>query len=154
MSVGFPVSRSTSTSATPATNEYVVPSCEYTSLATPIRPRPASAAAAAFVLGLISSGSSCPSKWHLDFLPWERQDVGRNACEIEKGMRAQIADTALDVQLAVWPNRQQAIMADRSRRMRADGDADAPHFVAVLLPGARGAFLPIEALGSAIERLL
>src|SRR5215831_3661930 len=38
--------------------------------------------------------------------------------------------------------------------MRADGDADTPHFVAVLLPGARSAFLPVEALGSAIERLL
>src|SRR5215471_5881471 len=37
--------------------------------------------------------------------------------------------------------------------MRADGDADAPHFVAALLPGARGAFLPVEALGSVIERL-
>src|SRR5262245_48051333 len=69
-------------------------------------------------------------------------------------MRAQIADTALDVQLAVWPNRQQPIVAGGSRGMCADGDADTPHFAAVLLPGARRAFLPVEALGSAIERLL
>src|SRR5947207_10163061 len=68
-------------------------------------------------------------------------------------MRAQIADAALDVQLAVWPNRQEAIVADGSCGMRADGDADTSYLVAVLLPGAGGAFLPIEALGSAIERL-
>ena len=89
----------------------------------------------------------------LDLLPRNREDVGRDASEIEQRVRAQIADASLHVQLAVGANRHQAVMTDRPRRVRADGDANTAHLVAAPLPGAREALLPAEALGALVERL-
>ena len=47
--------------------------------------------------------------------------------QVDHRMRAEVADAGLHVQLAVGPDRHQAVEADRPGAVRADGDADAAH---------------------------
>src|SRR5262249_5155562 len=87
-------------------------------------------------------------------VPRHRQRFGGDAREIDAGMRAEIADARLDVQLAVRTNRQQPVVANRAGAVRADGDADTTHLRSLTLSGARLPLLPLEQLGAAIDRLL
>ena len=56
-------------------------------------------------------------------------------------MRAEIPDAGLHVQHAVRPNRHQAVVADRSGAVRADGHADAPHLRSAALARTRRALV-------------
>src|SRR5262245_32479247 len=67
---------------------------------------------------------------------------------------AEIADTGVDVELAVRRDPQEAVEAVRAGRMVALSDADAGHLAAVALARAGLLLLPVEHLRALVERLL
>src|SRR5262249_62132586 len=66
----------------------------------------------------------------------------------------EIADPAVDVELAVRGDPQQTVEPVRSGIVVALADADADHLVAVALSGELLFLLPIEQLRALVERLL
>ena len=94
-----------------------------------------------------------PDDLHL--LPRDVEHLGGDARQIEQRMRAEIADAALDVQLAVRPDRHQRRRGRSIRELCVpDGDADAANLDPAALPGRACAFVPVEELGAPVERLL
>src|SRR4030095_1283653 len=89
-----------------------------------------------------------------DLLPRHRQDVGSGACQVEHGMRPEIADTRLHVELAVGTDGHDGVKDDRAGSVGADRDADAANLRTTTLPAARLARFPAEHLDTAIERFL
>ncbi len=87
-------------------------------------------------------------------VPRHGQQFCRDTCEIEHGVRTQIADTALHVQPAVGTDGHQAVVSDRPRRVRADRDTHAADLVADAPAGPGGALLPPESLRALLEGLL
>src|SRR5262249_51595312 len=69
-------------------------------------------------------------------------------------MRAEIPYSRLDVQLAVGPDRHQAVVADRPRAVRTDRDAKAADLRSVSLADTGLPFLPLEDFRAAIECVL
>src|SRR5215468_8159676 len=67
-------------------------------------------------------------------------------------MRTEIADAGLDVQLAVRPDRHQAVPTDRSSAVRSDGNADAAHLRPAPLTRVGLAFVPTERFLALVER--
>ena len=61
------------------------------------------------------------------------EHVGGHAREVDHRVRAEIADARLHVQLAVGPDRHQAVEADRAGAVRTDRHADAAHLRSVAL---------------------
>src|SRR5262245_62537226 len=67
---------------------------------------------------------------------------------------AEIADTSVDVELAVRRDAQEAVKAVRAGRMVALPDAEAGHLAAIALARAGLLLLPVELLRGLVERLL
>src|SRR5262245_27995035 len=88
-----------------------------------------------------------------DLLPRHRQHVGRDARKVDARVRAEVADARLYVQLAVGPDRHEPVEPNRAGAVRPDGDADAADLGALPFTGARLALVPLEELGTTIERL-
>ena len=89
-----------------------------------------------------------------DLVPGHGQHVGRNARQIDTGMRAEVADARLHVEPPVGLNRHQAVEADRTCAVRAHRHTDAANLRPLTLAGACLALVPLEEVGAAIERLL
>ena len=87
-------------------------------------------------------------------VPWDVEQFSGHTVAIEHGLGAEIADTGLDVQPAVWLDHAQAVEASRAGDVAAHGDADAADFRTHTLPAPRFARFPVERLGAAVERLL
>src|SRR5215813_5600674 len=67
---------------------------------------------------------------------------------------AEIADTGVDVELAVRRDPQETVKAVRAGRMVALPNADAGHLAAVALARAGLLLVPVELLRALVERLL
>ena len=77
-------------------------------------------------------------------VPWHAQHFGRGARGIVDRVRAQVADALVDVQLAVRPDREQAVVPDATTGKVAEDGGDAGHFAATPLAAAVLTLLPVE----------
>ena len=113
------------------------------------------------VHGLAAVGCARPGKVpagvapdDLDPVPRHVEHLGGDARRVDDRVRAEVAGARLHVELAVGPNRHQAVVADRvAADERADRDADSPHLGAGPLSAARLALVPFEELDAAIDGL-
>ena len=85
-------------------------------------------------------------------VPRHVEHFGGDARGVHDRVRAEVADARLHVQLAVGPDRHQAVVADRvAADERADRDADPARLGAGPLAAARLALVPLEELDAAID---
>src|SRR5581483_6069236 len=110
------------------------------------------------VRGLASAGWAGPRKIaasvaprDLTFVPRYAQDFRRDAMAIADRFGAQIADTGLNVDLAIRLDHEQSIESNRAADEAAGGHSDATRLGAAAL-GLRFAFVPTEGILAFIER--
>src|SRR5262249_7852799 len=77
-------------------------------------------------------------------IPLDAEQIRSDAMHVHDGVRAEVADAALELHAAVGLDDQQAIEPDRARRVRADRNASAAHLVADALAAARLLLFPVE----------
>src|SRR5580692_10841470 len=110
---------------------------------------------------LAAAGGACPGQilrgvapGEIALFPGHAEKFGNDAVHVSPGLRPQIADTGLDIDMAIGLDDEQAVKARGAAGITTDRYADTPHLRAVALAGAHFSFIPLELLGAAVERFL
>ncbi len=87
-------------------------------------------------------------------LPIVLERLGCNARSARVRERAQVADTGVDVQLAVGRDTHETVKATEPGRVIRLADSDSRHLRPLALAAARDALLPVETRGSLVQRIV